>query len=405
MKDSGIGTPATRAAIIERLIDVGYLERDGRALVATEKGLNVIRLLGEHPLTSPALTGDWEHRLAQIEHGADSREPVHGRHREVRRRDGRRPRRQAQGRAHPARQPRALPGLRPRDRREPQGLLVLVARGPGLRLRHLEGQGGQEAPGRRGQGADQDRPHRQAGDRVQGPVRPLVPRPARPPADRGGQVAGGVRRAVGAARAPSRPSRRRPRPRRVPPRPTPRPKRPEPAPPPPSSSPRSATRNTGWAWPSFPPPATCCAPRTSPTPATSSRSTSTTWPAPPASRAPTSAASSARAFGESPHAYLLTRRLERAAALLRTTDRSVADICFSVGLQSVGSFTTSFTRTYGCRRPPTARPSRRPPTCALVPACVVRAYGRPQRRTFREDSGAARPSIAGDRPIDQGGPR
>ena len=52
MKDSGIGTPATRAAIIERLIDVGYVERDGRALVATEKGLNVIRLLGEHPLTS-----------------------------------------------------------------------------------------------------------------------------------------------------------------------------------------------------------------------------------------------------------------------------------------------------------------------------------------------------------------
>src|SRR5436305_10928441 len=54
-----------------------------------------------------------------------------------------------------------------------------------------------------------------------------------------------------------------------------------------------------------------------------------------------------RAFGESPHAYLLTRRLERAAAMLRTTDRSVADICFSVGLQSVGSFTTSFTRTFG----------------------------------------------------------
>ena len=64
MKESGIGTPATRAAIIERLIDVGYIERDGRALVVTEKGLNVIRLLGEHPLTSPGLTGDWEHRLA-----------------------------------------------------------------------------------------------------------------------------------------------------------------------------------------------------------------------------------------------------------------------------------------------------------------------------------------------------
>src|SRR3954466_9936184 len=54
-----------------------------------------------------------------------------------------------------------------------------------------------------------------------------------------------------------------------------------------------------------------------------------------------------RAFGEPPHAYLLTRRLERAAALLRTTDRSVADVCFSVGLRSLGSFTTSFTRTFG----------------------------------------------------------
>jgi DNA topoisomerase III len=73
MKDSGIGTPATRAAIIERLIEVGYLERDGRALVATEKGLNVIRLLGGHALTSPGLTGDWEHRLARIEQGEETR--------------------------------------------------------------------------------------------------------------------------------------------------------------------------------------------------------------------------------------------------------------------------------------------------------------------------------------------
>jgi DNA topoisomerase III len=74
MKDSGIGTPATRAAIIERLIDVGYVEREGRSLVATEKGINVIRLLGEHPLTSPALTGDWEHRLARIEQGEETRQ-------------------------------------------------------------------------------------------------------------------------------------------------------------------------------------------------------------------------------------------------------------------------------------------------------------------------------------------
>jgi DNA topoisomerase-3 len=73
MKDSGIGTPATRAAIIERLIDVGYIEREGRALHATEKGMQVIGLLGEHPLTSPELTGDWERRLGLIEQGEDSR--------------------------------------------------------------------------------------------------------------------------------------------------------------------------------------------------------------------------------------------------------------------------------------------------------------------------------------------
>ena len=96
-----------------------------------------------------------------------------------------------------------------------------------------------------------------------------------------------------------------------------------------------------------------------------------------------------RAFGESPHAYLLTRRLERAAALLRNSDRSVADICFSVGLKSVGSFTTSFTRSYGVS--PTAYRSAFPPAAhhALIPTCVLRAYGRPQRSTFREDNGSA----------------
>jgi DNA topoisomerase-3 len=73
MKDSGIGTPATRASIIERLVDVGYLEREGRALVATEKGVQVIRLLNSHPLTSAGLTGDWERRLGLIERGEDTR--------------------------------------------------------------------------------------------------------------------------------------------------------------------------------------------------------------------------------------------------------------------------------------------------------------------------------------------
>jgi transcriptional regulator GlxA family with amidase domain len=96
-----------------------------------------------------------------------------------------------------------------------------------------------------------------------------------------------------------------------------------------------------------------------------------------------------RAFGESPHAYLLTRRLERAAALLRSTDHSVVEICFAVGMQSVGSFTSSFTRTFGAS--PTAYRAKFPPASdfALVPACVVRAHGRPQRRTFREDRAAA----------------
>ena len=97
-----------------------------------------------------------------------------------------------------------------------------------------------------------------------------------------------------------------------------------------------------------------------------------------------------RAFGESPHAYLLTRRLERAASLLRMTDRSVADICFSVGLQSLGSFTTSFTRTFGVS--PAAYRARFPPAAqhALIPTCVLRAYSRPQRSTFREESASSR---------------
>jgi len=103
------------------------------------------------------------------------------------------------------------------------------------------------------------------------------------------------------------------------------------------------------------------------------------------------------AFGESPRAYLLTRRLERAAALLRTTDRSIGDVCLSVGLQSLGSFTTSFTRMFGMA--PAAYRAAHPPASAhmVVPWCVARAYGRPpvrrassrraEQRTFREDRG------------------
>jgi AraC-like DNA-binding protein len=92
-----------------------------------------------------------------------------------------------------------------------------------------------------------------------------------------------------------------------------------------------------------------------------------------------------RAFGESPHQYLLTRRLERAAALLRNTDRSVAEICFAVGLSSVGSFTTTFTRTYALS--PTAYRAAHPPAVsrARIPTCVLQAYARPRSSTFRED--------------------
>ena len=96
-----------------------------------------------------------------------------------------------------------------------------------------------------------------------------------------------------------------------------------------------------------------------------------------------------RVFGETPHQYLLTRRLERAAAMLRNTDHSVADICFEVGLASVGSFTTSFRRAYGIS--PTAYRAAHPPAArARVPTCVLQAYARPVSSSFREDSAAER---------------
>ena len=97
-----------------------------------------------------------------------------------------------------------------------------------------------------------------------------------------------------------------------------------------------------------------------------------------------------RAFGETPHRYLLTRRLERAAALLRNTDHTVADICVTVGLRSIGSFTTTFGRTFGLS--PTAYRATHPPAIAQarVPTCVLQAYARPNS-SFREDS-RARPN-------------
>jgi AraC-like DNA-binding protein len=97
-----------------------------------------------------------------------------------------------------------------------------------------------------------------------------------------------------------------------------------------------------------------------------------------------------RAFGESPHQYVLTRRLERAAALLRVTDWPVADVCYAVGAGSLGSFTASFGRVFGCS--PTAYRRSWPPAARLVriPQCVAMAYARPKNRTFREDRQATR---------------
>jgi DNA topoisomerase III len=74
MKESGLGTPATRAATIERLIDAAYLEREGKQLRATPKAVGIVTTLGDHDLTSPALTGEWERRLVKIEAGEESRD-------------------------------------------------------------------------------------------------------------------------------------------------------------------------------------------------------------------------------------------------------------------------------------------------------------------------------------------
>jgi AraC-like DNA-binding protein len=93
-----------------------------------------------------------------------------------------------------------------------------------------------------------------------------------------------------------------------------------------------------------------------------------------------------RTFGETPHQYLLSRRMERAGALLRNTDHTVADICFTVGFRSVGSFTTTFRRTFGVS--PTAYRAAHPPATsrARIPTCVLQAYARPQSSRFGEDS-------------------
>jgi AraC-like DNA-binding protein len=110
-----------------------------------------------------------------------------------------------------------------------------------------------------------------------------------------------------------------------------------------------------------------------------------------------------RAFGESPHQYLLMRRLERAAAVLRNTDRSVADICATVGFRSLGSFTTTFTRTFGVS--PTAYRAAHPPAAnrARVPTCILLAWARPQTAVFEKTSPRRPASVVSLQTVQTGG--
>jgi AraC-like DNA-binding protein len=102
-----------------------------------------------------------------------------------------------------------------------------------------------------------------------------------------------------------------------------------------------------------------------------------------------------RAFGETPHQYLLTRRMERAAALLSSTDHSVLDICLEIGLHSVGSFTSSFRRTYGMT--PTEYRAAYPPADVYIPTCYWMAAARPSGRAVFEKTPSDRPlSVATD---------
>jgi AraC-like DNA-binding protein len=103
-----------------------------------------------------------------------------------------------------------------------------------------------------------------------------------------------------------------------------------------------------------------------------------------------------RSFGEAPHQYVIRRRLERSAMLLRTTDWPITRICITVGWSSLGSFTTSFTRMFG-RSPGTYRAAFPPPAARVrIPACIVKVYGRPELRTFREANAADHPAYSPD---------
>jgi AraC-like DNA-binding protein len=92
-----------------------------------------------------------------------------------------------------------------------------------------------------------------------------------------------------------------------------------------------------------------------------------------------------RTFGETPHQYLLTRRIERARHLLRTTDLKVAEVCLAVGFQGVGSFTTTFRRHVGVSPTAYRRANAGPSPADRLPLCTVLAWARAPG-AIREDS-------------------
>ena len=97
------------------------------------------------------------------------------------------------------------------------------------------------------------------------------------------------------------------------------------------------------------------------------------------------------AYGETPYAYLMTRRIERAKALLRRGDLSVTEVCMAVGCMSLGSFSARFTELVG--ETPTAYRARDHGALATVPGCIARDLTRPDRKPSRigETRAAAAP--------------
>ncbi|MFG3505468.1 helix-turn-helix transcriptional regulator [Streptomyces sp. NPDC047821] len=83
------------------------------------------------------------------------------------------------------------------------------------------------------------------------------------------------------------------------------------------------------------------------------------------------------AYGETPYGYLMTRRVERAKALLRRGDMSVTEVCFAVGCTSLGSFSSRFTELVG--ESPSAYRARRHDAGAAIPPCVAKVFTRPVR--------------------------